>query len=149
MRVVCDTAPLVAAVNRDDRAHHLAAALVTELGRDLLIPSPVLVETDQLLRARIGTLAAQVFLESVVQGEHRVVFLTLALLRRAAEIDRQFSQLDLGLADAAVMAVAEANRLPILTFDFRDFRAAVPNGGYWELVVDEDRYASETQPRSN
>lgn len=50
MRVVVDTGPLLAAANRRDQAHDLAVALVIELGRDLVIPSPVMVETDYLLR---------------------------------------------------------------------------------------------------
>jgi hypothetical protein len=38
------------------------------------------------------------------------------------------------------MAYAERHELPILTFDFHDFRAATPERGHWRLVVDEQRY---------
>lgn len=143
--MVCDTGPLVAAANRRDRAHGLAAALVTRLGRDLLIPVPVVVETDQLLRARLGTSAARRFLSAVATGEHAVAYLTPGLLRRAIRIDARFAELDLGFADAAVMACAERGDLPILTFDFEDFRAAAPPRGYWRLVVDEARYQDATR----
>jgi predicted nucleic acid-binding protein len=61
-------------------------------------------------------------------------------LRRAPAIDKRFADLDLGIADASVMAYAERHRLPILTFDFQHFRAARPGRGYWRLVVDEARY---------
>jgi predicted nucleic acid-binding protein len=145
VKVVADTGPLVAAVNRRDRAHGLAAALVTELGRDLLVPDPVLVEVDQLLRGRIRAEAARSFLGAIVAEEHSVVFLTPGLLRRAVEIDTQFADLDLGLADAAVMAIAERHRLPVLTFDFEDFRATRPSSGFWQLVVDENRYLEATE----
>lgn len=145
MRVVADTGPLVAAANRRDRAHRLAAALVTELGRDLLVPDPVLVEVDQLLRARVSRHAARLFLHAVAIGEHTVAFLSSGLLRRAIEIDTRFADLDLGLADAAVMACAERHDLPILTFDFGHFRAAAPPNGYWRLIVDERRYAEATR----
>lgn len=145
MRVVADTGPLVAAANRRDRAHLLAAALVSALGRELIVPVPVLVETDQLLRGRVGATAARAFLAAIVAGEHLVAFLSAGLLRRAVEIDARFSDLDLGLADAAVMAYAERHDLPVLTFDFEDFRAAPPPGGYWRLVVDESRYAAATK----
>ena len=50
--------------------------------------------------------------------------LTARLFARAAVIDRRYAALDLGLVDAAVMAIAESEDVPILTFDFRDFRAA-------------------------
>jgi uncharacterized protein len=140
VRAVADTAPLVAAANRRDRAHGLATALVTELGRELVVPLPVAVEVDQLLRARLGPAAASAFLQALADGEHEVSFLTSGLLRRAVELDRRHADLDLGLADAAVMAVAEREGLPILTFDFEHFRASRPARGFWRLIVDEARY---------
>lgn len=144
MRVVADTGPVVAAANARDEAHELAVALVTELGRDLIVPDPVIVEADQLLRSRVGTHSARLFLSALVDGEHQVGFLTPALLRRAAEIDERFADLDLGIADASVMAYAERHRLPILTFDFQHFRATRPARGYWRLVIDESRYQEAT-----
>lgn len=146
MKVVGDTGPLLAAANRRDQAHTLAVALVTELGRDLLVPSPVLVEVDHLLRSRIGPSAARAFLAAMVSGEHTVVFSSPGLFRAAVAIDRRFADLDLGLADASVMALAEREGLPVLTFDFEDFRATTPSTGYWRLVVDETRYRDALGP---
>ena len=100
-----------------------------------------MVEVDQLLRARVGLRAARAFLAAMVAREHSAVFLTPGLLRRSTELDERFAGLDLGLADASVMAVAEADDLPILTFDFAHFRATRPVHGFWRLVVDESRYA--------
>lgn len=140
MRAVADTGPLVAAANRRERAHGLAAALVGGLGRDLVVPLPVLVESEQLLRSQVGVRAARVFVRTVASGGHAVQFLTPGLLRRAVEIDERFGDLNLGFTDASVMAVAERYRLPILTFDFDDFRASRPRRGFWRLVVDERRY---------
>jgi uncharacterized protein len=145
LKVVADTGPLVAAANRRDHAHSLAAALVTQLGRDLLVPDPVLVEVDQLLRTRVSSRAARLFLHAVAVGQHTVAFLSPGLLRRAVEIDTRFADLDLGFADTAVMACAERHDLPILTFDFAHFRAAQPQSGYWRLIIDEARYADATR----
>jgi predicted nucleic acid-binding protein len=131
----------VAAANRRDQAHLLAAELVTRLGRDLVVPEAVIVEVDQLLRSRVGGHAARLFLAALTAGEHSVAFLTPALLRRAAEIDARHADLGLGFTDASVMALAERHDHPILTFDFEHFRAAPPQHGYWRLVVDESRYA--------
>lgn len=144
MRVVADTGPIVAAANLRDEAHELAAALVTELGRDLIVPDPVIVEADHLLRSRVGTRSARLFMSALVDGEHQIGFLTPALLRRAAQIDERFADLDLGITDASVMAYAERHRLPILTFDFQHFRATRPARGYWKLVIDEARYQEAT-----
>lgn len=43
--------------------------------------------------------------------------LTIELLRRATTIAAQYAELDRGLTDAAVMAVAEREQAPVLTFD--------------------------------
>lgn len=145
MRVLADTGPIVAAANRRDHAHDLAAALVTELGRELVVLDPVIVEVDQLLRARVNRDAGAAFLTALAKGEHLVEFMTQGLVRRASEIDAKFRDLDLGFVDAALMAYAERHDLPILTFDFEDFRAAPPEGGYWRLVVDEKRYQAEVR----
>jgi uncharacterized protein len=138
---------LLAAANRRDEAHGIAAELVTRLGRELLVPVPVLVEADQLLRARVGAHAARLFLAAVATGEHEVAYLSAGLLRRAVEIDTGFADLNLGFADAAVMAVAERHHLPILTFDFEHFRATRPQRGFWQLVIDEARYADSVERR--
>lgn len=108
------------------------------------MPGPVIVEVDQLVRARVGSRAARSFLGALDAGEHAVAYLSPGILRRAIEIDGRYGDLDLGLADASVMALAERHELPILTFDFEHFRATRPQRGYWTLVVDEARYAEST-----
>jgi predicted nucleic acid-binding protein len=68
--------------------------------------------------------------------------LTPTLFAQAVAIDMRYRDIGLGLVDASVMAIAAATKSPILTFDFRDFRAAPPvRGGAWDLVVDEAAYA--------
>lgn len=114
------TGPLVAAANRRNEGHTLAAALITQLGRDLLIPSPVLAEVDHPRRMRVGVRAARLFLNAAVARAHRMAFVTAALLRRALAIDTQFASLNVAFVDGCVMAVTERHRLPVLTFDFAD-----------------------------
>jgi uncharacterized protein len=141
MQVVADTGPLLAAANRRDHAHGLAAALVSRLGSNLLVPDPVLVEADALLRGRVGAHAARLLLSSVAAGAHRFAAVGRGLMRRAVAIDERYADLGLGYTDSVVMALAERHRLPILTFDFTHFRAAPPlDGGHWRLVVDERRF---------
>jgi uncharacterized protein len=144
LKVAVDTGPLLAAADVRDPAHRLAAALVTELGRDLLVPEPVVVEVDHLLRKHVSVHSARLFLEALADGVHEIAFPSRNLLRRATEIDAVFGDLDLGYVDASVMAVAEHYNLPVLTFDFGDFRATRPRDGYWRLVIDERQYAEAT-----
>jgi hypothetical protein len=48
--IICDTGPIVSAINRAERRRHLfAAELLTRLGREVIVPWPVLVEVDLLL----------------------------------------------------------------------------------------------------
>jgi predicted nucleic acid-binding protein len=142
--VLVDTGPLVSATIRREPAHDLAAGLIAQLGRLLIVPVPVLVETDLFLRKMREAPSARLFLAALAAGAHEVMYLTPGLLRRAVQIDARYADLGLGLVDAAVMACAERHDLPILTFDFRHFRAAPPERGAWRLIVDEERYAALT-----
>jgi len=109
-----------------------------------LVPEPVVVEVDYLVRRRVSAQSARLFLEALGSGAHEVAFLSRKLLRRALEFDAAFADLELGYVDAAVMAVAERYKLPVLTFDFAHFRATRPRHGYWRLVIDERQYAEAT-----
>ena len=66
--------------------------------------------------------------------------MTAGLLRRAVELENRYADLNLGLVDTAVMAIAERRCLPILTFDFTDFRATESADGPWRLAIDEGVY---------
>lgn len=138
--MVCDTGPIVAAINRRDRAHSLASELLSDLGRDLLVPLPVVSEADHLIRARSGSGAARAFLRAISFQEVSIGYLNVRLFTRAVEIDAKYEGLDLGIVDTSVMAIAEEGNYPILTFDYADFRAAPPESGHWWLLVDESQY---------
>ncbi|HEX5763629.1 MAG TPA: PIN domain-containing protein [Solirubrobacterales bacterium] len=141
MKVLVDSAPLVAAANRRDSAHQFAAELMTRLRRDALIPVPVLAEVDHILAQRLGSFAARRFLRAVADGIYEVAYLSAGLMRRAVELDEQYADLGLGFADCTLMALAERHELPILTFDFTDFRATESASGPWRLAIDESTYA--------
>jgi uncharacterized protein len=75
------------------------------------------------LRVRLGNAALLRFLDDIQEGAFVVEMVTLADLRRCALLIAKYHDLDLGLSDASVIAIAErlgANR--ILTVDQRDFR---------------------------
>ena len=142
MAVVVDTGPLLAAALKRDPAHALAAALIAFGGRDLLIPDPVVAECEGFLRQRDAHEGARRLLAALVDGIWVRVPLTPSLFAQADAIDKQYQDIGLGLVDASVMAIAAATKSSILTFDFRDFRAAPPiRGGSWDLVVDEAEFA--------
>ena len=120
-KILVDTGPLVSALDGRDSAHSIAGPLLARLRRQALVPTPVLAEVDHFVRSRVGGPAARTFLKSVVGGTFEIAYLSAGLLRRAGELDRRYADLDLGLSDTCLMAIAERHELPILTFDFADF----------------------------
>lgn len=136
MIVVCDTGPLVAAVNRRDRHHDLSVAVLTDGDPTLVVPVTVMVEVDYLLRARVSDDAARRFLVDVDAGRYVPAPVTADVLHRAIHLDARHADMGLGLVDASVIAVAEAVRAArVATLDHVHLRA-VP-GSAWELVPDE------------
>jgi uncharacterized protein len=123
MAIVADSGAVYGLYDRRDASHaRLRAAVETE--RDVLVlPTPTLGEIDYLLRVRLGNAALLRFLADIQEGAFVVESLTLGDLRRCAALVSKYNDLDLGLADASVVAVAERIGTDrILTVDFRDFR---------------------------
>jgi len=148
LAVVVDTGPLLAAALKRDEAHDLAAALIAFGGRDLLVPDPVVTECEGFLRQRDAHDAARRLLASLVAGAWVRMPMTPSLFAQAVAIDAHYRDFGLGLVDASVMAIAASTNSHVLTFDFRDFRAAPPlGGGAWDLVVDEAQYAKSVRGR--
>lgn len=143
MKILVDTGPLVSAADKGDPAHHMAGAAMRALRRRAVVPSPVLIEADHLMRRRAGTAPARRFLKSIAEGTHEVAYMTSGLMQRAVELDARYADLDLGYVDASVMAIAERHELPIFTFDFTDFRATESASGPWRLAIDERIFARE------
>ena len=124
MAIVADSGGIYGLYDKRDSAHARIRAAV-ELERDqIVIPCATLGEIDYLLRSRLGSRALLQFLSDIHDGAFHVESLTPKDLRRCSALLTKYSDLDLGLCDAAVIAVAErigTNR--ILTVDERDFRA--------------------------
>lgn len=137
--IVCDTGPIVSAINKGEKRRHLfAAELLARLGRKVIVPWPVLVETDLLLRSRGFPSAAIVFGESMATGVHRLESPTAADLALALKLGKRYSDSGADLPDLIVMAMAYHRKAQILTWDFRHFRSVVlKRGHHWPLLVSE------------
>ena len=123
MAIIADSGAVYGLYDQRD-AFHTSLRAAIEKARDLIVlPAPTLGEIDYLLRIRLGSRALLRFLEDIQEGAFVVEAVTLADLRRCAALIGKYHDLDLGLSDASVVAVAErygTNR--ILTVDQRDFR---------------------------
>jgi predicted nucleic acid-binding protein len=137
--IICDTGPLVSAINRGERRRHqFAAELLVRLGRDVVVPWPVLVEVDLLLRARGHPRAAITFTKSLAAGVHRLESPTAPELALGLKLGKRYLDSGVDIPDLIVMAMASHRRAQILTWDFRHFRAVVlRRGHHWPLVVEE------------
>ena len=130
MAIVADSGGIFALYDRKDR-HHAAVRRVLDAERSLVvIPSAVLGELDYLLREHLGIRAEIDFIESIMSGSFTLENLVPEDVVRCHELVTTYQDLDLGLADAAVIATAERLNIDrILTVDERDFRAVRPKSG--------------------
>ena len=137
--IVCDTGPIVSAINKGEkRRHRFAAELLARLGRRVIVPWPILVETDLLLRSRGFPSAAIVFGESLTTGVHRLEAPTAAELEFALKLGKRYLDSGADLPDLIVMSMAHHRKAQILTWDFRHFRSVVAKRGHhWPLLVSE------------
>ncbi len=125
-----DTSGLLAAIDASQR-HHAAAAAALRASEGPLLLSPfVLAELDYLLATRVSTKAAVALLDQVADGAYRLEPMTAGDIARASEIIGRYRDLELGVADASLVVLAERYRTSdILTLDQRHFRPAAPGAG--------------------
>lgn len=120
--ILLDTGIVYAYYDRSDAWHQRALRLLRSEEGGLIVPSPVIPEVDHLLGERLGAKARLVFYRGLVEGYYFVADLPREQYARVVELNRQFSELDVGFVDAAVVAIAEALGLSrVATTDLRDF----------------------------
>ena len=128
--IVLDTSGLLAAIDGSQRRHAEAAAAIRESAGALLLSPFVLAELDYLLSTKVSPAAAAALLDEVAGGAYRLEPMAADDIARAAEVILRYRDLQLGLADASLVVLAERHRtLDILTLDERHFRAVTGIGG--------------------
>ncbi len=122
--IVVDTGVLLAAMDADDPSHRRAATVLRASKGPLILSPFVLAELDYLLTRRVGHGVARRFLGEVGDGAYRLEAFDAGDIGRAVEILDRYPDLDLGLADASLVVLAERyGILTIATLDERHFRA--------------------------
>ncbi len=128
--IVLDTSGLLAAIDGSQRQHAEAAAVIRASTGPLLLSPFVLAELDYLLATKVSQLAAVALLDQVAAGAYRLEPMAGDDIARAAEIILQYRDLQLGLADASIVVLAERHgALDVLTLDERHFRAIAGPAG--------------------
>ena len=127
MALICDTGPLLAALDAADPDHERCARLLTDADEDLVVPTLVLAELDYWCGRRLPPEAWLVFLDDLLAGVYRVEPPTGDDLARCRELQARYVDLVLGVVDASVIALAERLGEPkVATLDQRHFRAVRP-----------------------
>jgi hypothetical protein len=120
--LICDTGPIVAALNSRDADHAACAALLTEFAGRLAVPAPVVTETAMFLVRSYGQQPHLRFLDSVARGEFDVLDLDPRDHARIASLCRLYQDLPLDQVDASVIALAESHsQTRIASLDRRHF----------------------------
>jgi predicted nucleic acid-binding protein len=123
--IILDTSGLLAAIDSAERAHQRAAAALRACEPPRCLSPFVLAELDYLLARRVSNAAAGRLLDEVAAGAYRLEPFGAADVAQAIEILDRYKDLDLGLADASLLVLAERyDTRDVLTLDERHFRAA-------------------------
>lgn len=123
--ILVDTSGLLAALDASEQHHAAAAAALRAAGAAPRLLSPfVLAELDYLLSTRVSTTIARAFLDEVAGGAYQLEPFGSDDIAAAGEVLDRYPDLDLGLADASILVLAERHAcLDLLTLDERHFRA--------------------------
>jgi predicted nucleic acid-binding protein len=123
MALIADSGAICALYDARDRHHAAVAAAIENEPDTIIVPMAVLAEIDYLVCARIGTRAALRFLEDVKIGGFVLEPLTSTDVSRCHALHETYADLELGLADASIIAAAERLKTRrILTVVHRHFR---------------------------
>jgi predicted nucleic acid-binding protein len=101
--------------------------------RPAIVPGLVLAEVDWHLRKRRADMAR--LLREVTQGAYAYEPVTLDDVARAAQVEKKFRDLDVGLVDASIVALAErlgASRILTIDADF----SALRMGRRWSKALE-------------
>jgi predicted nucleic acid-binding protein len=134
--VVIDAGPLVAFGDANDPHFARVERLLRSVEGPLVIPAPVTAEVDYLLGQRVGRGPRRQFLVDLAAGRFTVACLEREDYTTIGELDARYADLELGLADCALVVVANRYRTDrIMSFDERHFRAISPlDGGSFTIL---------------
>jgi predicted nucleic acid-binding protein len=124
MALIADSGAIYALYDARDQYYEAVADLIGEAAETIVLPMAILAKIDYLLRARLGNRAVLRFLEGIRIGGYVLEPLTPLDVNRCIALAQTYANLNLGIADASVIATAE--RLGtgrILAVDERYFRA--------------------------
>jgi predicted nucleic acid-binding protein len=146
--LILDTSGIVALYDAESKEHKAFVAAAFAPGVTRILPSAILSEIDYMLVERVNPLAGKRFLDGVVQGFYEVEPFTEEDARYVQRTIARYPALSLGLADCAVMSLAERLGCPrILTTDRRHFLAVRP-AAFTAFEIVEGVGSEKKKPKS-
>jgi len=126
--ILIDTSGLLAALFSDQNRHEECARALLEATPPLIISPFVLAELDYLITKYAGVPAEVALLEEIERGAYELAVFDEFNIARARSIIDQYSDLNVGLADASIAVLADRySTRDVLTLDERHFRALRPS----------------------
>jgi predicted nucleic acid-binding protein len=126
--IIVDASGVLSALDADDPHHDAALRVLQGPGPRLLSPF-VLAELDYLIGVRAGSRAQMAFLDDVADNVYRLEPFTRDDVVEARDVLRRYAKLDIGLADASLLVIAQRHGVhDLLTLDERHFRAILGPG---------------------
>ncbi len=121
-RVIVDTGPLVALLNRNDRFHSWAVEIMDNLTLPLLTCEPVITEACYLLNKMSPTQGTSNILALIQQRFIEVSFNLGEQFERVRQLAQKFADTPMDFADACLVRMCEIHsHSTVLTLD-RDFK---------------------------
>ena len=123
--ILVDAGPLIALIHADDRHHEHCVAAFRDVTEPLGTVWPVLTEAMYLFN--FSWKAQEALWEMLERGVVALLPMENEELSRMRELMKKYKDLPMDLADAALVAVAERERIRrIFTLDRRDFEVYRP-----------------------
>lgn len=123
--ILVDTGPLVAIIDRGEADHQACLEALSSLAAPMLTTWPAFTEAIYLLGAAGGRLAQDALWKLVQRGDLRIVELDRHGRERSRELMKKYRDRPMDLADATLVAAAEAidtSRIFTLDSDFHVYR---------------------------
>jgi hypothetical protein len=124
--ILIDTGPLVALFDASDNYHGICLNILKDIGGPLLTVWPVLTEAFYLLN--FSWKAQDNLWEYLARGGIEIAHLERSAVDRCRALMSKYRELPMDLADAALVAIAEAKKInSVFTLDHRDFSVYRPS----------------------
>jgi predicted nucleic acid-binding protein len=134
--ILVDSSGLLAVIDSRQRSHASAERAMNSSAPPLVLSPFVLAELDYFLTTRVGLRQELALLADVARGAYRLEPFSAMDIDRAHGVIERYQDLNIGLADASIVVLAERHGVrDVLTLDRRHFSALrTPSGQRFKIL---------------